>query len=221
MQHKVIENWLSPRRKGIFEQIKDKFLLPPSPSLHRRIADARRRLRLQSAKLEANASRLATRDKKMFGKCVKAKISKDAARSILYANECAEIRKATKILIRSQLSLEQVSLRLETVDDLGNVLVDMAPVVGVIKETRGSLTGIMPEIASELGAIREVLHETILEAGGVHSTEMSTEASEEARRIVQEANLVAEQRMKEHFPELPTVFSSVPRDLPNITQRKN
>jgi len=196
--------------------VKEKIGSPTPPSLRQRIADARYRLRLQSAKLGANASRLTGRDKQLFSKCVKAKMAKNTVRATIYANECAEIRKATRILIRSQLALEQVNLRLETVDDLGNVLLNMAPVVGVIQETRGSLTGIMPEIASELGEVNEMLNETVFEAGDIPTGELGFESSEEAQRIVQEANLVAEQKMKQRFPELPTSLPTVPQDLPNI-----
>ncbi|MBL7118920.1 hypothetical protein ISS96_02800 [Candidatus Bathyarchaeota archaeon] len=217
MQRKVTGNWLSYRRRGIFGWIKEKISSPTPPSLRQRIADARYRLRLQSAKLGANVSRLTGREKMMFNKCVKAKMMKDTVRATMYANECAEIRKATRVLIRSQLALEQVSVRLETVDDLGNVLVNMAPVVGVIRETSGSLTGIMPEISSELGEVNKMLNETIFEAGDIPTRELGFEASEEAQRIIQEANLVAEQKMRDRFPELPTSLPVVPQDLPNTT----
>jgi division protein CdvB (Snf7/Vps24/ESCRT-III family) len=35
-------------------------------------------------------------------------------------------------------------------------------------------------------------------------------SSEEAQRIITEANTIAEQRMKERFPELPTAAPAVP-----------
>jgi division protein CdvB (Snf7/Vps24/ESCRT-III family) len=137
----------------------------------------------------------------------------------MYANECAEIRKVTQVVIRSQLALEQVCLRLETIEDLGNILVSMAPVVGVIRETRGSLRGILPEVASELGEVNEMLNDTILEAGVFSSKEMDIGATEEAQKIIREANTVAEQRMKERFPELPTALPRIPEDLQDITQQ--
>ena len=220
MESKVAEDWLTPRKRGIFEQIKDKIADSPPPSLRHKCADARYRLKLQSSKLDASASRLAKRDKEMFDKCVKAKMTGQGDRATMYANECAEIRKVTQVVIRSQLALEQVCLRLETIEDLGNILVSMAPVIGVIRETRGSLRGILPEVASELGEVNEMLNDTILEAGVFSAREMDISATEEAQKIIREANTIAEQRMKERFPELPTALPGIPEDLQDITQRR-
>lgn len=213
MQSKVAENWLTSRKRGFIEQIKDKISSSPSPPMRQRIANARHRLTLQGTKLDSNVSRLTQRDRKMFDKCVKARMGKDTSRATMYANECAEIRKVTKIVIRSQLALEQVSLRLETVEDLGNILVSMAPVVGVLRETKGSLTGVLPEVASELGHVNDLLSDTVMSAGGLSTQEINVEATEEAKKIIQEANAIAEQRIKEHFPELPAGLPSIPEDL--------
>lgn len=219
MESKVADNWLAFRKRGVFEQIRDRIVSSPRPSMRSRIANARHRLTLQANKLDSNVSRLTERDKKMFDKCVKARMSKDAPRATMYANECAEIRKVTKVVIRSQLALEQVSLRLETVEDLGNILVNMAPVVGVIRETKGSLTGVLPEVASELGYVNQMLSNTVLEAGGLSDRDMSIEATEEAQKIIQEANLVAEQRIREHFPELPAALPTLPDDLQRTAEQ--
>jgi len=50
----------------------------------------------------------------------------------MYANEIAEIRKIAKVTLRSELALEQVVLRLETIQEFGDVAAMMGPVAGVV-----------------------------------------------------------------------------------------
>jgi hypothetical protein len=78
--------------------------------------------------------------------------------------------------------------------------------MGIVKETRGRLEGVIPEVAGELGNINALLNDTLVETGAVAPTALEIEtSSEEARRILDEASTLAEQRMKERFPELPQV----------------
>jgi len=163
------------------------------------------RLKIQSDKLEQTADRLQSRDKELFDRCVKAMMVKDEARAAMYANEIAEVRKMARIIIRSQLALEQVTMRLETVEELGDMMVQMGPVVGVVKAINVQLAGVIPEVAGELESINDVLNGVVLEAGDVTGRQHDIKVSdEEARNVLNEANAVAEQRMKDHFPELPT-----------------
>jgi division protein CdvB (Snf7/Vps24/ESCRT-III family) len=65
----------------------------------------------------------------------------------------------------------------------------------------------MPEFSYEMIELEESLREVVTETGeglGVGFTE-ATYSSPEARKILEEARIVAEQRMKESFPELPSV----------------
>src|SRR3989454_9493442 len=96
------------------------------------------------------SSRLQQRDKEMFQRCIGAQLSKDSAHATLYANECAEIRKMAHITLSSELALERVVLRLQTIEEFGDIMAQIAPVIGVVRETRGRITGIITEIATEL-----------------------------------------------------------------------
>jgi division protein CdvB (Snf7/Vps24/ESCRT-III family) len=63
----------------------------------------------------------------------------------------------------------------------------------------------MPEVSYELGLVGETLNDIVIEAGeatgSAHRPEVT---SQEAQRILTEASAIAEQRMKEKFPELPS-----------------
>jgi len=189
----------------------DKFgvKLHPSPpiSLKDRIAGVLSRLQIQVEKLDQIGARLQERNKDIFDRCVKAEVSKDEAHAAIYANECAEIRKMAKVVLHSQLALERVILRLETIEELGDVLTTIGPVAGIIKGIKGQLAGVIPEVAYELGEINDALDSTVVEAGDANARSEDIKASdEEAQRVLGEANAIAEQRLKERFPELPSTL---------------
>jgi division protein CdvB (Snf7/Vps24/ESCRT-III family) len=163
------------------------------------------RLGSQKEKLEHMSSRLQQRDKEMFQRCIGAQLSKDTAHAALYANECAEIRKMAHLTLSSELALERVILRMQTVEEFGDIMAQMAPVIGVVRETRGRIAGVIPEVANELGEVNNMLSDMSMETGEVgqdQSFDMSVSSSE-ARKVLEESSAIASQQMKERFPELP------------------
>ncbi|MDT7861901.1 MAG: cell division protein CdvB1/B2 [Saccharolobus sp.] len=156
------------------------------------------------SRLDAYISKMQERDKILFERVVEAQMAKDTQRAAMYANEVAEIRKISKQLLMTQIALEQVQLRLETVTELGDIFVNLIPVLGVVNELRSTLKGILPEVSIELADLGESLQEIVTESG--EFTGLGTyagAASPEAKKILEEASIVAEQRMKEKFPALP------------------
>lgn len=186
----------------MFRKLEDR--VHPTP-LKERVDQALYRLATQKEKLEHMSSRLQQRDKEMFQRCIGAQLSKDNAHAALYANECAEIRKMAHITLSSELALERVVLRLQTIEEFGDVMVQLAPVIGVVRETRGRIAGIIPEVAGELGEVNEMLSDMSLETGEVQDQGVDqTASSAEARKVLEESSVIASQQMKERFPELPT-----------------
>jgi len=200
---KMLKNWdRSP--EGPIHKLGEK--LHRGQPLKERIAQTIFRLKLQKDRLEQAAAKLKQHDQQLFEKIVEAQTVKDDARAAIYANECAEVRKMMKVILLSQLAIEQVILRLETIEEFGDVLAQMAPITGVIHSLKGKLAGIVPEVSYELGSIGEMLNGMVIEAGAATGEPAMPEAlSEDSKKILQEASLVAEQRMKEKFPELPSV----------------
>jgi division protein CdvB (Snf7/Vps24/ESCRT-III family) len=172
--------------------------------LKERVDQALYRLGTQKEKLEHMSSRLQQRDKEMFQRCIGAQLSKDSGHAALYANECAEIRKMAHITLSSELALERVVLRLQTIEEFGDIMAQIAPVIGVVRETRGRIAGVIPEVASELGEVNEMLSDMSLETGQIQDQDVDMQASSsEARKVLEESNAIASQQMKERFPELP------------------
>jgi division protein CdvB (Snf7/Vps24/ESCRT-III family) len=182
--------------------------LHPIP-LKERIAQASFRLQAQFDRLEQMYMKLQQRDRDLFQRCVGEQVSKDIDHARIYANECAEIRKIAKVVLGSQLALEKVILRLETVRDFGDIMVQMAPVMSIVKDTKSKIAGIVPQVATELEEVNDTLADLANEATAETTmTNFPIEATDdEARRVLEETGLVAEQKLRDHFPDLPILES--------------
>jgi len=181
------------------------------PPLRERISYTVYRLKTQSTRLQQAERRMTDHYTELFRKCTNAVMAKDSTRASMYANECAEIKKMSQIIVRSMFAIEQVMLRLETIEEFGDVVVTMNPVAGVIQALRGSLAGIMPEVSYTLGEIGDQMNNMVMEAGGASAITVNAFSSgEEAEHILNDANAIAEQRMKEKFPTLPST------ELPSV-----
>jgi len=188
---------------------KFKELFKKKEPIKQKIVMADYKIRAMVSRLDVFIERLRERDRTLFERVVDALTQGDEVRATMYANEIAEIRKMVKQLTITQVALEQVALRLDTVLTMGDIMSGLIPVVGVVKELRQIIKGIMPEMSLELSEIEEGLRDVVISAGealGMPTGDIY--ASPEARKILEEAKIVAEQRMKEKFPELPALTTT-------------
>jgi division protein CdvB (Snf7/Vps24/ESCRT-III family) len=169
------------------------------------------RLRTQRNKIESTSLMMQRRDKEFFDKCLAARSSGDMPRASLYAEECAEVRKIAKVVLNSELALEQLIFKLETAEMLGDIAFLVHPIKGVVATVGQQLQHLMPDVSFELGQINETLEGLVTSAGDVtESMTPSISQSPEAETIMQEADALAEQKMKSRFPEIHPVPSAVP-----------
>ncbi|MEM2537440.1 MAG: Snf7 family protein [Candidatus Bathyarchaeia archaeon] len=191
------------------ERIKEA-VRPPGP-LKPRLDMAIRRIELQIQKLDQASERFSQRDKSIFARIVDAYTKHDMARANVFANELAEIRKMEKMIMQARLALEQIVLRLRTVSELGDVVSTLGPAVSVLRAVKTGMANIFPEAERELGLIGNLLSGIIVEAGQSTGLSINFEAAnEDAQKILTEAAAVAEQRIKEKFPELPAGIPQMP-----------
>jgi division protein CdvB (Snf7/Vps24/ESCRT-III family) len=197
-----VKKWDQQAGVGWAERIRE--AVRPAGPLKPRLEQAIRAIQVQITKLDATANKLKERDTAIFNKVVSALQKHDTAHASVYANELAEVRKIARLVTQAKMALEQISLRLSTVQELGEIVVTLAPAMGVIRGVKNGLVQVLPEAEKELGDISSLLSSILVDAGQMAGTTLNFEASsEEAERILGEAAAIAEQRMKEKFPELP------------------
>src|SRR2546426_1338231 len=175
--------------------------------MKRRIEFTIQKLRLQSSRLDKTLNQLETRDHTLLEKCVKALETRDTSTATLYANECVQIRKLVRTSLSSQICLEQALLRLETIEEFGDMVHSMGAVKDILGTVRGELEGKLPEISTSLGDVEDSLSSLTVEIGeAVESEGTYIPASDESARVLREADMMAEEKMKERFPEIPQVI---------------
>ncbi|MCW3977990.1 MAG: Snf7 family protein [Candidatus Bathyarchaeota archaeon] len=194
----------------------------PAGPLKPRIDFAVRRIDMQIQRLDKASDRFTERDKSIFTRIVQAYSKHDMTRANVFANELAEIRKMEKMIMHARLALEQIVLRLRTVSELGDVVSTLAPAVGVLRTVKSGMASIFPEAEKELGQIGTLLSGIIVDAGHSTGLTLNFEAvNEDAQKILNEAASVAEQKIKDKFPELPAGLPTVSEKALPESQSQN
>jgi division protein CdvB (Snf7/Vps24/ESCRT-III family) len=197
------KKWAKSDQPTVADKLREAF--QPSTPLKPKLEWVRRQLQAEIQKMDSILARLKRKDEDIFRRSVTAMQNHETQLATALSNELAEVRKMSKLVSQAKLALEQISLRLTTVEDIGDVAVVLAPAAGIIRSIRSGLANVMPEAESELGEINGMLSNILVEAGQLGGLTLNFEAAnEEAEKILAEAAAVAEQRMKESFPELPS-----------------
>ena len=190
------------RGPGIAGRLRDS-VRTPIP-LKVQIEEANRQIRLLIAQLDGTVGRIRQRDSTIFKNVVSSLAKHDTQHAAVYANELAEVRKMGKMVTQAQLAMEQISLRLGTITDLGEIASTLAPAVSVIKGMKDSLRLALPEADKEISEISGLLSNVLIDASTTGGISLNFDAAnEDAQKVLEEAALVAEQRMSESFPEIP------------------
>ena len=205
LSDKFVSEWHKESGTTLSRKLKDS--VHPTP-LRDRITTTVYRLNMVQRKLEDSKLRMEQKHKSLFNKCVKAQEAKDNHTAIMYANECSQVRKMAQTLVTSQLAIEQVVLRMETVQDFGDVAAEIIPAAAIVRAVKGRLAGVIPEVSMQLGGIGQTLDSLVLEVGEATGQSFTTVASgEDAEKILYEASTIAEQKVRDGFPDLPTTSS--------------
>jgi division protein CdvB (Snf7/Vps24/ESCRT-III family) len=172
--------------------------------LKSQIEQANRQIRLLISQLDGTVNRIKQRDSTIFKNVVASLAKHDMQHATVYANELSEVRKMGKMVTQAQLAMEQISLRLGTINDLGEIANTLAPAVSVIKNMKDGLRMALPEADKEISEISGLLSSVLVDASTTSGISLNFDAAnEDAQKVLEEASAVAEQRMKESFPEIP------------------
>jgi hypothetical protein len=126
-------------------------------------------------------------------------------RAAMCANEIAEIRKLFKFLYSVQLSIERVILRLETIKELSDIVVDLKPALKLLQNVSSDLFRVLPDVSSELNNVNDAIRETLC------ATKISADESlipvgkrtAGGEAVLEEVSNFLEQRLSDSLPEPP------------------
>ena len=195
--------WVKPQGEGMGHRLLEG--IKPQTPLKPKIEEAQKRLQMQISKLDSISSRMQEKDQLIFKRVVLAMQSHDSQHAKVLSGELSQIRKMNKMVTSAKLALEQIQLRLNTITELGDVVVTLSPAMSVIKGLQGGLAGMMPEADQSFGQISELLSNIITDSGQIPNSEITSFSgmNDDTARIMEEASAVVEMNMKSKFPDLP------------------
>ncbi len=203
MSEHFSKKWEQKRSNGNFTDTVRQTFNPPAP-LKPRLDLAVKKLDMQITKLDQTNERFTQKDRMLFTKLVDAYQQHDQAHANIYATELAEIRKMSKLIMNARLALDQVSLRIKTVSELGDVVSMLGPCVGVLRNLNSGMGGLLPSAENELGEIGDILSGLMFDAGTSSGMSLNfNNVNEDTSKILAEAAVVAEQKVNANFPDLP------------------
>jgi division protein CdvB (Snf7/Vps24/ESCRT-III family) len=182
--------------------------LKPQDPLKPRIEEAHNKLQMQVSKLENISVKLQEKDRLIFNRVVQSLQNHDSHYAKILSNELSQVRKMTKMVDSAKLAFEQIQLRLNTMTELGDVVVTLSPAMSVIKGIQGGLSSMMPQADQSFGQISDLLGSIMTESGQIPAATAAPEITgtglnEEAMKIIEEATAVIEENTKNKFPDLP------------------
>ncbi len=196
-------NWNNQSRSGASEKLKES--LKPQGPLKPRIETAVNKLQLQTSKLDTMITKLNERDASLFRRVVDSMQRHDTDSAKVLSNELAEVRKISKTLGGAKMALEQVSMRLSTIHDMGDAMVALGPAMASIKGLKPSLGRFVPGADSEINNMHNLLGSIMTESLQSNSLgiEVNTGGGGDIDQIMMEASAVAEQKVNDKFPSIP------------------
>ena len=201
--NRFINRWTEKEKEpSVVSKIKN--IAKPQENLKEQISVVTQRLDVQTRTLDAAVHRFEIRDADIFQRVVKAMTERDTARANILATELGEIRKVEKMLSHASLALQSVSMRLSTVSEMGDVVAVLSPAKSMLNNVRSEMCSILPEASQELGNIGNLLSDIATTNQGSDMPENTIMASADALQILEEAEVAAENRLREKFPEAAT-----------------
>jgi division protein CdvB (Snf7/Vps24/ESCRT-III family) len=165
---------------------------------------AKNRLGIQTQKLDSLLEKLKSKDRTLFNQIVTHLQNHDSQQSKMLSNELSQVRRTIKTISQLKMSLEQVHMRLESTIDIGDALTALKPAVGTLSKVKTGLTGLMPNVDTELGEINDVFSDIMANANSTSDIGFALNPSGgDMNNIIAEASIVAEQRVTDNFPDVP------------------
>jgi division protein CdvB (Snf7/Vps24/ESCRT-III family) len=190
------------------ESVRDKLreVAQSQTPLKPRIEEAQRKLQIQISKLDSISNKMQEKDKVIFSRIVNAMQNHDSHYAKVLSGELSQIRRTNKMVNSAKLAFEQIQLRLNTMTELGDIVVTLSPAMSVIKGIQGGLKTMLPEADQSFGQISDLLGGIMSGSSQMASAEIGTKEltfDEEAIKIIEEASAIVEEDTRDKFPDLP------------------
>ena len=196
-------SWNKTEGESISQKVMGK--VKPEEPLKNKINFAQQKLQSQILKLDGINQKLQTKHDMIFEKIVNAQKNNKPSYAQAYAGELTQVRKMKNMVSGAKLSMEQVKIRLDTVSELGDVVVTLSPCMAIIKGLSPSLNGIMPEANASMQDLSQILGDVMSGSSVGIGDSMSAvpETNADTLAILEEAHSIIAGQTKSSIPDVP------------------
>ncbi|MBV9178297.1 MAG: hypothetical protein JO327_11875 [Nitrososphaeraceae archaeon] len=157
----------------------------------------------QVSKLDTILNEIKIKDYEIFRSVLSSVKDNNTLSSRISLSNLVQITKLIKIVSLSKVVFESLNVKLSTVSSIVDLVSILSPGIALVKNVRSSLISYMPESKYEIGSISDLIGGILVDAGQIGSYIINFEiANEKASYLIREASLIAEQKIKEEFPDL-------------------
>ena len=196
-------SWSKTDGESISQKVMSR--VKPDEPLKNKIDFAQKKLEIQISKLAGINEKLQKKHDIIFEKIVNAQRNNKNGYAHAYAGELTQVRKMKNMVSGAKLSMEQIKLRLDTVSELGDVVVTLSPCMSIIKGLSPSLRGIMPDANASMQDLSQVLGDVMAGSSVAmgDSFSIGAETNADTLAILEEAHSVIAGQTKSSIPEVP------------------
>lgn len=160
----------------------------------------------QIKKLDAVHSKLKAKSDQLFDKVVESQRSNRGMYARAYATELGEVRKMCKIVNDAKLSMEQIRLRMNTVSELGDIVVTLSPCMSIIKGLSPTLAELVPDATTSMQDLSNILGDVLQSSSVGHTGELIAaggNTNSEAAKIIEEVQTHISGQASALIPDVP------------------
>jgi division protein CdvB (Snf7/Vps24/ESCRT-III family) len=174
--------------------------LKESLPLKPRIESVLNKTQLQISKLDAKIAKMKGREEEIFNKVIDAVKTHNTIYAKNLSNELSQLRKSQRTLNQARMALEQVSMRISTIQDLGEIMEILEPAMSPVKGLKSDFKRLMPSTDMELNYMQMLTNSILsdsMQNNEIDVIDMNIVGSSENKdmdHIMNEASAVLEEQ---------------------------
>ncbi len=157
------------------------------------------------SELEDSILRLKKRYGLLVRRAITSILKKENDRALIYANEASQVKRMVTKLIVAEKVLEQVRLRLETIENVSNLPASIMEAANLLVAAKDYVKDVIPSMAYSMENLINEAKKVITETTDAVEFNPSAvlEYDSEARELLKEIERTAEETVKNQLPEIP------------------
>ena len=183
-------------------------LAKPGGPLKPRLDAVHKKIQVQIDKLEQLDSENRLKDEESMVRLSGAIKENNGQYCTILSSELVKSRQVSRVLELSKVALEKLAVKILSASDFADLVVVLSPAMAIVKNLRSSLALYVPEVENDFGIISELLSGILVDAGQVGGYTINFEtANEEAIRLIDEASMSVDKKIKDELPVIPDIAS--------------